>query len=65
MADYELSETQCDECGHPVVGYFQNRKLVKVDPCTLCGCARVPELANVELSYEELMQWTRENNNIH
>ena len=62
IAEYDLGEAQCAECGYPVGGYFQNRKLVKVDPCTVCGCTRLPDLIDVPVSVEELLQWVKGGN---
>lgn len=55
VAEYDLGEAQCAECGYPVGAYFKNRKLVKVDPCAACGCTRLP--ASTDLSIEELVHW--------
>jgi len=34
---YDLGEAECPKCGYPVIGYFQNGRLVKTDKCSNCG----------------------------
>ena len=34
---YDLGEAECQDCGFPVIGYFQDGRLVKTEACPSCG----------------------------
>ncbi len=34
---YELGKAECPKCGEPVVAYFKDNKMVRMEPCSFCS----------------------------